>query len=179
MGQRAPHFNNYLRYKNVDVTTSQSTCTRMPATSGSSALGQRAFLKTSLSGSTSWLIVRPEHRARIRWVILTPTECMTADALTKVMTSPVLMEWLTTGHIKFWNTGHPLEMKRLPPTDNLNEHDLIEGDKALEKKDALVSERPSVHVLKEVLWCCNGSFHGTRCSRPTKQRTAAHSARAA
>ncbi|CAE7665697.1 unnamed protein product [Symbiodinium sp. CCMP2592] len=73
---------------------------------------------------------------RIRWVILTPTECMTADALTKVMTSPVLMEWLTTRIIKFWNTGHPLEMKRLPPSNGINEQDLMDGDNSLAKKTA-------------------------------------------
>ena len=46
---------------------------------------------------------------------------MTADALTKIMSSPCMMKWLTTGCIDFWNTGHPLEMKRLPPSNELDE----------------------------------------------------------
>ena len=99
-----------------------------------------------------YILAHREARAsgRIRWVILTPTECMTADALTKVMTSPVLMEWLTTGSIKFWNTGHPLEMKRLPPTDNLNEQDLIDGDKSLEKKKAWFLNVPMFMFSKKL-----------------------------
>ena len=59
---------------------------------------------------------------------------MTADALTKPMLSPCLMSWLTSGCVRFWNTGHPLEMKRLPPpTADVIEDDLIEGDKALRR----------------------------------------------
>ena len=85
-----------------------------------------------------YVLAHREARAsgRIRWVILTPTECMTADALTKPMQSECLMHWLTTGHIKFWNTGHPLELKRLPPSTDFSEDDLIAGDKALDTKQA-------------------------------------------
>ena len=73
-------------------------------------------------------------QGRIRWLILTPTECMTADALTKPMLSPCLMSWLTSGCVRFWNTGHPLEMRRLPPpTNDVDEDDLIAGDKALRR----------------------------------------------
>eukprot|EP00439_Symbiodinium_sp_Y106_P004476 s9466_g1.t1 len=63
-----------------------------------------------------YILAHREARAsgRIRWTILTPTECMTADALTKVMQSPCLMKWLSTGVVEFWNCGHPLELKRLP-----------------------------------------------------------------
>ncbi|CAE7229802.1 RE1, partial [Symbiodinium sp. CCMP2456] len=86
-----------------------------------------------------YIMAHREARAsgRIRWTILTPTECMTADALTKVMQSPCLMKWLSTGIVEFWNTGHPLELKRLPPpTDgstDFDEEDLIAGDDALKK----------------------------------------------
>ena len=91
-----------------------------------------------------YLIAHREARAsgRLRWLILTPTECMTADSLTKVMTSPCMMKWLTTGCIDFWNTGHPLELKRLPPTNDLNEDDLLAGDEALMKKIAWFSGIP-------------------------------------
>ena len=86
-----------------------------------------------------YIMAHREARAsgRIRWTILTPTECMTADALTKVMQSPCLMKWLSTGVVEFWNTGHPLELKRLPPptdgTMDFDEDDLIAGDAALAK----------------------------------------------
>ena len=85
-----------------------------------------------------YLIAHREARAsgRLRWLILTPTECMTADSLTKVMVSPCMMKWLTTGCIDFWNTGHPLEMKRLPPSNDLSEDDLLAGDDALMKNTA-------------------------------------------
>ena len=85
-----------------------------------------------------YILAHREARAsgRIRWVILTPTQCMTADGLTKPMISPCLMEWLTTGVIRFWNEGHPLELKRLPPSKDLSEDDLIVGDKALDSKKA-------------------------------------------
>ena len=86
-----------------------------------------------------YIMAHREARAsgRIRWTILTPTECMTADALTKVMQSPCLMKWLSTGVVDFWNTGHPLELKRLPPPSDgaidYDEDDLIAGDAALRK----------------------------------------------
>ena len=93
-----------------------------------------------------YILAHREARAtgRIRWVILTPTECMTADALTKTMTSECLMEWLTTGVIKFWNTGHPLELKRLPPTTQVSEDDLLSGDKALRNKDTWFTAIPAL-----------------------------------
>ena len=86
-----------------------------------------------------YIMAHREARAsgRVRWTILTPTECMTADARTKVMQSPCLMKWLSTGVVDFWNTGHPLELKRLPPptdgTADFDEDDLIAGDDALKK----------------------------------------------
>ncbi|OLQ14518.1 hypothetical protein AK812_SmicGene1358 [Symbiodinium microadriaticum] len=83
-----------------------------------------------------YIMAHREARAsgRLRWVILTPTECMTADALTKTMVSPCMMHWLSTGTIRFWNCGHPLEMKRLPPpSTTFDEDDLIAGDTSLRK----------------------------------------------
>ncbi|CAE7765903.1 RE2 [Symbiodinium sp. KB8] len=99
-----------------------------------------------------YILAHREARAtgRIRWVILTPTECMTADALTKVMISPVLMVWLTTGVIKFWNTGHSLEMKRLPPTDTIVEQDLIDGDISLQHKPTWFSTLPVFMFSKKL-----------------------------
>ena len=101
-----------------------------------------------------YILAHREARAsgRIRWVILTPTECMTADALTKPMQSACLMHWLTTGCIKFWNTGHPLELKRLPPSATFTEDDLIAGDKALETKQAWFYGLPMLMPLNKL--CC-------------------------
>ena len=80
-----------------------------------------------------YIMSHREARAagRIRWMILTPTSCMTADALTKVMVSECLMSYLTSGIVRFWNAGHSLEMKRLPAGPEASEDMLIEGDKAI------------------------------------------------
>ncbi|CAE7259286.1 unnamed protein product [Symbiodinium sp. KB8] len=43
---------------------------------------------------------------RLRWMILCPTESMTADALTKSMLAPPMMKLLSTGMVEFYNEGH-------------------------------------------------------------------------
>ena len=99
-----------------------------------------------------YILAHREARAsgRLRWVVLTPTEAMTADALTKVMTSPVLMKFLTTGYIEFFNAGHPLELKRLPPNDDIDEDDLVAGDAILEKKKAWFAMIPALLASKKL-----------------------------
>ena len=107
-----------------------------------------------------YVMAHREARAtgRIRWVILTPTECMTADALTKPMQSECLMSWLTTGCVKFWNTGHPLEMKRLPAMNSeLTEEDLVEGDKVLKTKGQWYTTLPLLTVSKGAFWIAMAS----------------------
>ena len=101
-----------------------------------------------------YILAHREARSsgRIRWVILTPTECMTADALTKPMVSDCLMVWLTTGVIKFWNTGHPLEMKRLPPAEHISEDDLLAGDTVLEKKKTWFHAIPALAVSTKLFY---------------------------
>ena len=101
-----------------------------------------------------YILAHREARAsgRLRWVILTPTEAMTADALTKVMSSPVLMKFLTTGFIEFFNAGHPLEMKRLPPSDDFDEDDLIAGDQVLEQKKAWFAGLPFLVFSKKLFF---------------------------
>ncbi|CAE7272753.1 RE1 [Symbiodinium natans] len=101
-----------------------------------------------------YILAHREARStgRIRWVILTPTECMTADALTKPMVSDCLMEWLTTGVIKFWNTGHPLEMKRLPPAAQVSEDDLLAGDTVLQEKDAWFIAIPALATSSKLFY---------------------------
>ena len=52
----------------------------------------------------------------------------------KVMHAPGLMEWLSTGMIKFYNAGHRIEMKRLPPREEATEDQLIEGDITIQRE---------------------------------------------
>ena len=40
---------------------------------------------------------------RLRQIAIVPTECMTADALTKPMTSPCLLKLMSSGIVQFWN----------------------------------------------------------------------------
>ena len=40
---------------------------------------------------------------------------MSADALIKAMVCERSMQRLSTGQLQFWNTGHPLELRGLPP----------------------------------------------------------------
>ena len=66
---------------------------------------------------------------RTRWTILTPTQSMVSDALTKVMLSKQLLHLLSTGQVIFRNEdGHPLEARRLPPRNEISEDDLEEPD---------------------------------------------------
>ena len=54
---------------------------------------------------------------------------MTADALTKVIHSACLLQWLTTGTVKSWNTGHSIEMKQLARHEHEPfEEVLVSGD---------------------------------------------------
>ena len=86
---------------------------------------------------------------RIRWVILIPTSCMTSDALTKVMVLPCLNELLTTGLVQFWNApGHPIEARRLPKFEAIEEEHLHMGDKELLRHGGTSSStRPSARLL--------------------------------
>ena len=69
---------------------------------------------------------------RIRKLYLIPTECMTADALTKSMTSMVLMYLLSTGILIFFNViGHPIEVRRVLRSSDYTEEDLKAGDEHL------------------------------------------------
>eukprot|EP00439_Symbiodinium_sp_Y106_P085693 s190_g29.t1 len=68
------------------------------------------------------------------------------------MQSMCLMQWLTTRCIKFWDTGHPLELKRLPPSNEISEDDLIVGDKALDTKNAWFIGSPTM-LSSNKLFC--------------------------
>ena len=69
---------------------------------------------------------------RIRWMSLIPTRSMVADALTKLMVSPQMMELLTSGTLVVHNENtHHLQMKRLPPKYEIEERDLDMDDATL------------------------------------------------
>ena len=102
-------------------------------------------------GQRIYIMAHREARlcGRIRWVILIPTSCMTSDALTKVMVSPCLNELLTTGVVQFWNVpGHPIEARRLPKFEEIEEEHLHMGDKELLRHEGTSSStRPSARLL--------------------------------
>ena len=66
---------------------------------------------------------------KIRMTILVPTESMVADALTKPMISPGLLQLLTTGRIEIFGTdGHPVLSRVLPSLQDYDEQMLMKGD---------------------------------------------------
>ena len=91
----------------------------------------------SLPQDSIYTIAHREARAsaRIRYICLIPTEWMAADALTKVMVSPPLMELLTTGRVRFQTEGRNVELKRLPKNLMFDEDGLAAGDDKLVKRD--------------------------------------------
>ena len=101
-------------------------------------------------GQRIYIMAHREARlcGRIRWVIMIPTECMTSDALTKVMISPPLNELLTSGILRFFNVdGHPIEARRLPMVEEIEEAHLSLGDEQLLKSHTSSSTRPSTSLL--------------------------------
>ena len=72
---------------------------------------------------------------RLRWMILCPTESMTADALTKSMVTPPMMKLLSTGNVEFYNEGdHKLTMRSLPRLPSVEERHFDMTDKELLKE---------------------------------------------
>eukprot|EP00435_Cladocopium_sp_Y103_P056006 s391_g18.t1 len=66
---------------------------------------------------------------KIRMTILVPTESMVADALTKPMISPGLLQLLTTGRIEIFGTdGHPVLSRVLPSLQDYDEQTLMKSD---------------------------------------------------
>ncbi len=62
-------------------------------------------------------------------ISLVPTECMTADSLTKPMISPFMMHFLTTGIVEFWNEEkHPVVSRVIPTVSDITEDDLYKDD---------------------------------------------------
>ncbi|CAJ1351761.1 unnamed protein product, partial [Effrenium voratum] len=111
-----------------------------------------------------YILAHREARAagRLRWFVLLPTECMTADSLAKVMQCPNMMELLTTGRVKFFNTGHSIEMKRLPPQTSVSEEDLLEGDNAIIRN----TEKAIKELYAHFGWVCAATAFGFSNKKP-------------
>ena len=103
-------------------------------TTGTSALPQDRSQRV-------YVLAHREARlaGRLRWMILIPTECMLADALTKPMLAVQLLKLMTCGHVDFKNQpNHPIEARRLPVVESITEDDLEKGDKEhIEEKDEI------------------------------------------
>ena len=71
---------------------------------------------------------------RIRWFILIPTQCMTADPLTKPMFSAPLLHLLSSGVVRYFNEGkHIICGRRLPKIEIVDETNLeYEDDKVVQ-----------------------------------------------
>ena len=112
-------------------------------------------------GQRIYIMAHREARlcGRIRWVIMIPTQCMTSDALTKVMVSTSLNELLTTGIVRFFNVpNHPIEARRLPVLQEVEEGHLHQGDEQLLKSLASSSTSPTTSLL--VALCFLAVFQG-------------------
>ena len=102
---------------------------------------------------------------RIRWMILVPTEWMTADALTKVMISKPLLNLMSGGFVQFMNKdNHPIQSRRLPMIEEFTEEELETGDKSwIEKKNHLSVEM--IQAIQNHTTSWTSSTSSTR--RPT------------
>ena len=77
---------------------------------------------------------------RIRFLILCPTQSMTADALTKSMVSPPLMKLLSCGDVEFFNEGeHKMTLRSLPRLAALEEKHFDMHDRELIREVATLA----------------------------------------
>ena len=71
---------------------------------------------------------------RVRWMSLVPTQSMTADALTKSMLAPPMMELLSSGTTSFRNEeNHPVILRSLPVLPTIEEKHFDMTDQELVK----------------------------------------------
>ena len=69
---------------------------------------------------------------KIRMLTLIPTQCMTADSLTKSMIHASMLLLLTTGLIRFFNVDkHHVTTRIMPSVKDYDEHDLTKNDKQM------------------------------------------------
>eukprot|EP00435_Cladocopium_sp_Y103_P076100 s59_g76.t1 len=79
---------------------------------------------------------------KIRLLTLIPTQCMTADSLTKSMIHASMLLLLTTGIIRFFNVDkHHVTSRIMPSVKDYSEHDLLKGDTQIMKE---IKEKPDI-----------------------------------
>ena len=84
---------------------------------------------------------------RLRWMMLCPTESMTADALTKSMLAPPMMKMLSSGTVDFYNEGdHKLTLRSLPKLPIVDEQHFDLSDKELIKEVATLAAASCLHT---------------------------------
>lgn len=106
-------------------------------------------------GQRLYVLAHKEARicGRIRWMMLVPTQSMTADALTNPMISPPLMHLMSCGLVVFKNEfEHPLLLRRLPPIENVNEDTILEKDDTLLENFFLLMAASQARVAKPFLF---------------------------
>ena len=100
-----------------------------------------AFREARMSGGT-------------RFMILCPTQSMTADALTKSMISPPLMKLLSCGEVEFFNEGnHKMTLRALPRLASVEEKHFDMSDKQLLREVATLAASSYVATCrKRFIW---------------------------
>lgn len=99
------------------------------------ATGSKSLPQDKLQRLYLLAIKEARVTGRLRNFTLIPTQCMTADALTKPMVSFVLNKVLSSGYVRFWNEDkHPLLVRRLPTLAEISEEDLYKADDRSRRK---------------------------------------------
>ncbi|CAE7218696.1 unnamed protein product [Symbiodinium sp. CCMP2592] len=129
-------------------------------------------------GQRLYVLAHKEARicGRIRWMILVPTESMTADALTKPMISPPLLHLMSCGLVEFKNEdGHPLLLRRLPPIKDVNEDTILEKDDVLVKNFLVLLAASMYKVSKPFMLATVMATQVTSTSASTTSTTSSTS----
>ena len=91
--------------------------------------GTRAMAQDKLQRLYICAFKEARVTGRLRFFMLTPTQYMLADPLTKPMTAPMMMMALDSGFIQFGNAEkHHMVLRRLPTLQDLKEEDLYKPD---------------------------------------------------
>ena len=99
------------------------------------ATGSKSLPQDKLQRLYLLAIKEARVTGRLRNFMLIPTQCMTADALTKPMVSFVLNKVLSSGYVPFWNEDkHPALVRRLPTLAEISEEDLYKADDRSRRK---------------------------------------------
>ena len=99
------------------------------------ATGSKSLPQDKLQRLYLLAIKEARVTGRLQNFMLIPTQCMTADALTKPMVSYVLNKVLSSGYVRFWNEDkHPALVRRLPTLAEISEEDLYKADDKVKKE---------------------------------------------